>query len=158
MNTSHKSHPWIVFALLTAVTVVVVPLAPAPYSGPEVMFAAIGGVWALAFYLQQRHAEDTRFLKELLTDCNARYNELNDRLQTAVWSNSPFEDQARLAFIDYFNLCAEEWLFWRKGYIDRVVWDAWEAGMRQYSKDPRVAELWCVESNTKSYYGFELPM
>jgi hypothetical protein len=59
--------------------------------------------------------------------------------------------------VDYFNLCAEEWLFWRAGYIYDPVWVAWENGMKQFAKDPRVKELWLRERATNSYYGFEFP-
>ena len=39
-----------------------------------------------------------------------------------------------LAFIDYFNLCAEEWIFREAGYIYDRVWKSWEAGMRHTLK------------------------
>lgn len=97
-------------------------------------------------------------MRALMTDFNTRYDRLNNSLQAAVWSTgAPFTEKQNLQFIEYFNLCAEEWLFWRKGYIDEVVWKAWENGMRQYSKDGRVYELWTIEAGTDSYYGFVLP-
>ena len=97
-------------------------------------------------------------MKELLTDFNNRYNELNEALQKALWLQEPFSDETKLKFIDYFNLCAEEWLFRRAGYVYDPVWEAWENGMKQYSKDFRVRELWMQERNSNSYYGFELPV
>ena len=65
---------------------------------------------------------------------------------------------SKLAFIDYFNLCAEEWIFREAGYIYHPVWESWVNGMRQYARDLRVAELWRKENQTNSYYGFELPV
>jgi hypothetical protein len=158
MKLRHKSAHWPWFLLFTVVLFVAVPSLPAPYSNLQILTASVGGLWALAFYLQQRHAEDARFMRALMTDFNTRYDRMNNTLQAVVWSKGvPFTEKQNLQFIEYFNLCAEEWLFWRMGYIDEVVWKAWENGMRQYSKDERVYELWAIEAGTDSYYGFVLP-
>lgn len=94
-------------------------------------------------------------VKELLADFNDRYDKLGMDLQFAIWRNGNFEKETELKFIRYFNLCAEEWLFWRAGYIYDPVWQAWQNGMRQYSKDKRVMSLWDEEAKTNSYYGFD---
>ena len=120
------------------------------------LIAAVGGIWSLGFYLQQRHSEDARFLKELMSEFISRYNELNGPLQTAILSGEEFSKEARLKFIDYFNLCAEEHVFWKIGYIDDSIWDAWRSGMTYYGRDPRGRELWKSERGP-SYYGFDLP-
>ena len=82
---------------------------------------------------------------------------LNEDLQKALWHEEEFHERVRLRFIDYFNLCAEEWLFWKAGYIYDPVWTARENGMKQYGKDRRVKELWKRERESDSYYGFEFP-
>lgn len=94
---------------------------------------------------------------ELLQAFNERYDGLNDKLQAAIRTPHAFTDAEKDLFIDYFNLCAEEWLFWKDGYIYDAVWYAWENGMRQFSRDARVNELWLMERQSNSYYGFELP-
>ncbi len=104
-----------------------------------------------------RHAEDAKFVKELLTDFNQRYDSLGTDLQRAMQIDGAFDVDAQLRFVKYFNLCAEEWLFWRAGYIYDPVWRAWENGMKQYAPDPRVIALWKKERATDSYYGFEFP-
>ena len=149
---------WPLFGVLSAVVLGVIPRLPPPYSSHEVLIAAMGGVWALAFYLHSQHGEDARFLKELLTEFNGRYNQLNNDLQFAIWRKEPFTPEEDLNFIDYFNLCAEEWLFWKGGYIPHAVWNAWRNGMQQqYGTDPRVKKLWQQERKSNSYYGFEFP-
>src|SRR5436190_2837771 len=50
---------------------------------------------------------------------------------------SDFNETQKLEFIDYFNLCAEEFLFQRLGYIYDEVWTSWRNGMLQYGRDPR---------------------
>ena len=81
-------------------------------------------------------------------------------LNFSTSSNPPEQPEDRddnEKLIRYFNLCAEEWLFWKAGYIYDPVWRAWENGMKQYSRDPRVVAHWQKEQKTDSYYGFEFP-
>ena len=157
----HRRRLWLLFGMgtlfLTLFLILIRPVLPASYGGSEVLIAAVGGIWALAFYLHKQHAEDARFLKELMTEFNARYNQLNNDLQSALWREEPFDTQTKLKFIDYFNLCAEEWMFWKLGYIYAPVWIAWENGMKQYGTDSRVKDLWEKERQTDSHYGFEFP-
>jgi hypothetical protein len=148
--------PWCVGAsILIGVVYVIVP---ASYRSGSVLLSAVGSLWALAFYLHGRHAEDAKFVKELLTDFNERYDHLCNDLQRALWRDESFHEDVKLKFIKYFNLCAEEWLFWRAGYIYDPVWNAWENGMKQYARDARVVALWQEELATDSYYGFKLPL
>lgn len=153
----HRRTIWPWFVGATAAMIGILPRLPAPYSADNVLLASVGGLWALAFYLHSRHGEDARFAKELMTDFNTRYDKLNNSLQGAIWTGERFSRESKLNFIDYFNLCAEEWLFWQTGYIYEPVWDAWSWGMHQYSKDERVISLWEEERKSKSYYGFEFP-
>ena len=129
-------------------------IVPSMYRSTSVLLIVVGGIGALTFYLHRRHAEDARLVKELLTEFNERYDKLNNDLQLACWRDARFEEETKLLFIKYFNLCAEEWLFWRAGYIYDPVWEAWKNGMKQYSKDARVITLWDKEVESDSYYGF----
>ncbi|GAA5523311.1 hypothetical protein Asal01_03280 [Fodinibius salicampi] len=65
------------------------------------------------------------------------------------------EDESYL--VDYFNLCAEEYLFKKKGYIPDDVWKSWENGMEFYMKDDKIKHLWIKEKKSESYYGLEMP-
>jgi hypothetical protein len=55
--------------------------------------------------------------------------------------------------IDYFNLCGEEYLFYKHGYILPEAWESWRRGMRQYMDVESIRELWEFEVKTDSYYG-----
>lgn len=61
-----------------------------------------------------------------------------------------------LFLYDYFNLCAEQYLYYRKGFIYPEVWSAWCNGMMIFFENPRIRALWEKESRTNSYYGFKL--
>lgn len=148
---------WLWAVLLTVVAIYGVPKLPVEYSRPEVLLAIVGGVWSWAFYRHKNHSDDARFFKELFTDFNARYDRINDRLASAMRNEKQFSAEEEQHFIDYFNLCGEEWLFYQAGYIYPAVWETWKKGMKQYGADARVAKLWQRERESESYYGFELP-
>ncbi len=57
---------------------------------------------------------------------------------------------------DYFNLCAEEYMYFNAGCIDSRVWLAWINGMRHFAGDPEILEIWNQELESDSYYGFSL--
>jgi hypothetical protein len=145
---------WVSCIGAAALVLIVYLIVPPAHRSSSVLLTVIGGIGALAFYLHRRHAEDARLVKELLTEFNERYDKLNNDLQLACWRDAQFEEETKLLFIKYFNLCAEEWLFWRAGYIYDPVWEAWKNGMKQYSKDARVITLWDKEAESDSYYGF----
>ena len=147
---------WTWCVVASAIVVLVYIIVPSPYRNAGVLLSIVGSFWALAFYVHRRHAEDARFAKELLSEFNQRYDKLNNDLQLACWRESRFEEETKLHFIKYFNLCAEEWLFWSTGYIYDPVWRAWRNGMKQYAKDNRVMAIWDDEAKTDSYYGFDL--
>ena len=57
---------------------------------------------------------------------------------------------------DYFNLCGEEYLFYRRGYIYPEVWKSWVAGMKIYYANERIKKLWAQELSNQSYYGLNV--
>ena len=146
---------WLACIAGVVLILVVYLIVPPAHQNSSVLLTVVAGLGALAFYPHRRHAEDARLVKELLADFNERYDKLGTDLQFAICRNGDFEKETELKFVRYFNLCAEEWLFWRAGYIYDPVWQAWQNGMRQYSKDKRVMSLWDAEAKTDSYYGFD---
>jgi hypothetical protein len=114
-------------------------------------------VLGIGYFLIQQHARDAQFFQMLFREFNLRYDNLNDELQKLIDHEQEFSQKERLKVIDYFNLCAEEWLYYEAGYIDEKVWRAWRDGMKFYGKDPRFAKLWAEERAGLNYYGFEFP-
>lgn len=79
---------------------------------------------------------------------NEKLNEIID----ASSSDKLTADEIKTLF-DYFNLCGEEYLFFKRGYIDPVAWRAWHNGMRFFYKNPRINAVWLRELEANSYYG-----
>lgn len=114
------------------------------------------------YFFQKQKLNETRLMKELITDFNNRYDKLNERLNDIRRKGDEdpsmvLDQNDRTTLDDYFNLCAEEHLFNDLGYIDPQVWKAWDNGMRIYARDRRIREYWEQELETDSYYGFSLP-
>jgi hypothetical protein len=114
------------------------------------------GLGLLLLRADSEHQE-AQLLKDLLTGFNERYDKLNDDLDIPEDCKPQEVGRFNSAARDYFNLCAEEYLFWNLGYILPSVWSAWSAGMRRRFKDPRIQGIWGVEVEAyrESYYGFD---
>jgi hypothetical protein len=126
---------------------------------PELLVAAIGGVAGFTYFLYRQHLDETKLFKELFAEFNRRYDDINDDLN-AIRSAPPgrsLSPQEKERLFSYFNLCAEEYLFYKAGYIDGDVWKSWYRGMEVFFKHPPIREVWGQDSEADSYYGFRPP-
>ena len=125
----------------------------------RIMLAFFGGGISFFYFVQKQKLDEMRLMKELITDFNSRYDNLNEELNDILrkGDEAPLEQNDHTTLNDYFNLCAEEYLFKKLGYIHPQVWEAWHRGMEIYFKDQRICELWEQEEKTDSYYGFTFP-
>ena len=121
-----------------------------------VLFPAVATILGFNYFVFKQHLEETHLFKELFTEFNRRYDELNGPLYALLSKppDQPLTAEETTLLYDYFNLCAEEFLYYRKGFIYPVVWEAWCNGMRIFYADPRIRALWEMDSGTLSYYGF----
>jgi hypothetical protein len=88
--------------------------------------------------------------KELFAEFNRRHDEMNRKLEQIRLGDAN-EDIGTL--VGYFNLCGEEYLFFREGYIYPEVWQAWCRGMLWYLRDDGIRTLWDDQMTLGSYYG-----
>lgn len=119
---------------------------------PALLGALIAVVLGFCYFVQQQRLAETRLFKELFTDFNHRYDLMNGRLGEIVASGTATDKQIQL-IVDYLNLCAEEYLFFRQGYIVPEVWTAWCRGMLQYLNCEPFLAVWRKELTLGSYYG-----
>lgn len=126
---------------------------------PELLLGMIGGAVSFAHFTQKQKLEETNLFRQLFDGFNDRYSKMNERLgqinsgDTSAQLSSGEEDE----LIDYFNLCAEEFLYYRRGYIPSDVWFAWCNGMKWYYANPRIKAFWNKELKSESFYGFAMP-
>jgi hypothetical protein len=125
----------------------------------RISLPVIGGLVSFMYFIQKHQLDEARLFKDLFVEFNRRYDDLNGKLNDILRENTDsmiLSPPEKNTIYDYFNLCAEEYLFFRKGYIYPEVWDDWLNGMKIYFRDPRIRKLWSKEAETESYYGLDL--
>jgi hypothetical protein len=132
-------------------------LQPELLACKELLVSALGAVGGFTYFLYRQHLDETKLFKELFVEFNARYEEMNDGLNKILYG--PQEGMLSASEQDllfsYFNLSAEEFLFYKAGYIDQRAWKSWRKGMDIFLKHPLINALWRSESANDSYYGFK---
>ena len=117
----------------------------------------VGAILLIAYFIQKQKLEELRIFREIFKECNARYDKLNEAL-AAIGKKSTaeitLEDRSKI--IDYLNLCGEEYLYFKRGYIEPSVWQAWHNGMKAAISAPSIRSVWESEQKTGSYY--DLPL
>ena len=124
----------------------------------KVTSAALGALLSLVYFVQKQRLEEMKLFREIFQECNNRYDHSNEKINAIIRSDISNElskdDENTLD--DYFNLCGEEYLYYKQGYIYPDVWETWENGMKSVLTDSRVKEYWLKEKKSDSYYGLPL--
>jgi len=123
--------------------------------------SVVVAVLGFCYFVQQQKLSETTLFKDLFTEFNRRYDALNERLAEIPVPDDPqhianMNREHRQTIVDYFNLCAEEYLFFSEGYIHCAAWRAWCSGMLWYFEREPFRTLWVEESKTNSYYGLSV--
>jgi hypothetical protein len=152
----YAQHLWISMTLGVIGAVAAAVLLTGPAMWKEIA-VALGAVVSLLHLSQQHQREETKLFKDLFVSFNAKFDEINGKLAAIIrpeLSGHLLTDEEAHTLGDYFNLCAEEYLFYLKGYIDPDVWESWVAGMHYYFNQPRIAGYWYQQGDKNSYYKF----
>lgn len=157
--SSRRWYPALFGAVVVVVDGLVIWAAP-PTQSFALLFTATSVIGGLVYFMYTQHLQETRLFAELFRQFNERYDKLNGPLNAILVRDTdtmlePFEQQV---LYDYFNLCAEEYLYFKSGYIDSEVWESWSRGMRVYLSSKEIRRLWEAELGTGSYYGFKLSL
>lgn len=116
----------------------------------------LGSVLSLIYFVQKQKLEELNLFRELFKEFNARYDGMNEKLSKIVTnSNDTISDDESDLLVDYFNLCGEEYFYYRKGYIDPIVWESWFNGMLTLLANQKIYNKWLTERQTISYYGLD---
>jgi hypothetical protein len=85
----------------------------------ELSIPATGVIAGFVYFLYSQHLQETRLFADLFREFNKRYDELNDNLNEIV-TRPPqplLSNKDKQLLYDYFNLCAEEYLYYNAGSI-----------------------------------------
>ena len=147
-------HYWwlLCIAIASAVTTLLVLHEPV-----ATVATVVGAIVSVAYFLQKQKLEEMRLFRELFKECNARYDKMNEDLaRLAESDDEKLSAEDRLKVVDYLNLCGEEYLYFKRGYIEPSVWQAWNNGMKAIVAVPSIQVVWQHEKKTGSYY--DLPL
>jgi 4-amino-4-deoxy-L-arabinose transferase-like glycosyltransferase len=152
----HKKRWYPLVFLLGSIGVVAAWFVFVAERRPELLLSGIAAIAGFTYFLYRQHLDETRLFKELFVEFNARYDKLSDGLNKVLFGprEGNLSDSERKLLFSYFNLCAEEYIFYQAGYIDHHVWQSWQRGMRVFFEHPRISCLWASECQADSYYGF----
>jgi len=153
---NRRWYPWL-FAILCGVLVATGHFVGEVNLKSEWVIAAVGAAGGVTTFLYSQHLQETRLFADLFKQFNERYDGFNAKLNHVVENaKSPIRGDDLQCLMDYFNLCAEEYLYFKAGYIDETVWQSWVCGMRFFADVPAIRSIWEREILGGSYYGFTL--
>jgi hypothetical protein len=122
-----------------------------------VLIGVIGSIATIYLGVIKLKVDDDNLFKELFNTFNERYDQrFNDLINRQRIEPKELEDEEKIVIIDYFNLCAEEYLWYKRGRIPKNVWIAWKAGIINNLQLPEINKLWHQEMKGNgiiSYYG-----
>jgi hypothetical protein len=116
----------------------------------------IVGTLGFCYFVQRQKLAETELFYNLFTGFNKRYNDLNGALAEISDQQVSLTSAQRQTVVDYFNLCAEEYLFFKQGYIHKDAWRSWCRGMSWYLRRHPFKDIWAEEVKTESFYGLSL--
>lgn len=146
-----KNYWWI--ALIVGGTLTVIAFFFGREESDGLVGASIAGTLGFCYFVQQQKLAETQLFHHLFTNFNQRYDKFNGQLAAMAQGGTEITQEQRSLIVDYFNLCAEEYLFYQEGYIPRRVWRSWCRGMAWYLKRHPFKDVWNDEVKTDSFYG-----
>jgi hypothetical protein len=150
-------YPWLFIGLAIVANAAGYALLQ-PAKPVDLFILITGAVAGFVHFLYSQDHKETQLFVALFKDFNERYDKLNEKLNAIVsrGKETPLSPENVRTLYDYFNLCAEEHLYYASGYIDHEVWLAWVHGMKYFAKDAEIRKLWEAEVSSGSYYSFNL--
>jgi len=141
------------------------------FENPQVVVTLILGVTTLfvTFWFNTVNLKISRqkMEKDLFSEFNKRYDDLNDSLtklegietiEELKATPSKIENKTMyIVLIDYFNLCAEQYYWKKQKKFSTQIWSAWQNGMQFYFDTyPVVMKLWTDQTKNNNYKSFYL--
>lgn len=123
------------------------------------LFAVITSIY---FGLLKNNTENDKVFNQLFKEFNSKYESEFREVLMEIDHNSKAElkdfvldSNQSDQIVQYLNLCAEEFFWFKKGRIPKIVWNSWLIGIKYYLAIPVIQQIVKKEKSQKgSYYGF----
>lgn len=147
------THYWWIVTVVVMVAVPLIVYVSRPDNVPGNVLTLFAGALGVVYFIQKQRLEELQLFERLCTQFNARYAEMNADLQLIANGQEEDANKVRQVLDAYFNLCAEEYLFYSQGRIMPCVWRAWCRGIRVYLDCGTIQAFWEREVTSDSHYG-----
>jgi len=147
----YRSH---LFALILIILVILTFILAG--SNQTVLIGITGTLVSIYIGINLTNIHSDRLLKELFTEFNNKYDEkYNDCLNGLQSSTDVVNSENRGLIVDYINLCSEEYFWYTKGRIPKIIWTNWKAGILFHLQIPSIKKKVFQEEKKyrESYYG-----
>lgn len=129
----------------------------------EIFIGIIASIATLYLGIIKYKIDSDKFSLDLFESFNKRYDDkLNDVFnripdEKQLQNSKQFSNEDRCAIIDYINLCAEEYYWYKNNRIPENVWKAWRKGISENLKKDGVRQIYASEIKNfeGSFYGLE---
>jgi hypothetical protein len=149
-----KNYGWIAFVVTTvAIGLIVMLHVPKRES---LIASTLGTTLAFCYFVQKQKLDELKLFNDLFSAFNERYEEMNAELEEIREGKGMDDAELKKTLVGYFNLCAEEYLFFDEGYIHPKAWQSWCSGMLYYLQSEPINGVWKQEVTSGSYYGLTL--
>ena len=146
-------HYWRILAIATFVAITVIYIFSKPENLSTSLTAFLGVILSIVYFVQKQYLDETRLFNELFVRFNERYERINEKIRDIFEYNYYGPEKINDVLDDYFNLCGEEYLFYREGRILPIVWKSWAKGMLHYLSNSTIKEYFDAEVKGDSHYG-----
>jgi hypothetical protein len=141
--------------IMIIITLIIIYKETCSRDNLTLLFSVLGGILSSIYLIQKHDLEYIQSFKDLFNMLNKRYDFMNEKLNKIVLKKSHLKlTQDEINTInDYLNLCSEEYLYYKKGFIYREVWKTWCNGIRYFIDNDRIRKYCDKEFSLNSYYG-----
>jgi hypothetical protein len=155
--TKHNLFQWYGWiGLAMGVVLVGLSLALGGQQALTLVAASISTTVGFVYFVQQQKLAEAKLFLDLFSRFNERYDQMNAGLYLLAKEGADstnVAEESKSLIVDYFNLCAEEYHFYRQGYIPPVVWRSWCLGMLWYLRRHPFKDVWNEEVKLETFYG-----
>lgn len=142
------------YIVLSLLLIIIVFLIRAHQTEINLLVSSAGIALSFIYFTQKQKLEEIKLFKDLFTEFNKRYALQNEKLSDIKSNkNKIAPDERNKILDDYFNICAEEYLFFKEGRIHNEVWGSWCRGMKEHLSNDIINAYWEKAQKENSYYG-----
>ena len=124
-----------------------------PSIGLNSLIVITGAFLSLVYFIQKQALAETKLFKDIFAESNKRFEELSVELNQMIDAKGELTKEEKRVLDTYFNLCSEEYMYFKMGYVPTMAWQAWRTGMEGIMAVERIGNYWKQQKRSKARYG-----